>query len=325
MPADNEKSYCIAFLCDEGYLFPTLVCAKQARAQAPADTDIVILLDAPALDEERRARLEAISGASLRLIPAWLPRIIDERVPEGFFQTHVSKAALFRMFVAQLLDKRYDQIIYLDGDIQIRQPLAPLFDIAPPEGLVAGVPDWLALHSVDGMPHVEQSRAYLSGLGLGPSQWGSYINTGMMMASPDTWNSIGPQALDFLVANPGACRLHDQSALNSVCRDRISPISVRWNYLRQYMALPAYRAIDPAVVHFVGRLKPWDGVYPPWGRAEFAPYVEMARALKGDGVVWRRQPLIRRLAYHLRPLFKKDEYADPAYRAKIDRALRDHA
>jgi hypothetical protein len=91
------------------------------------------------------------------------------------------------------------------------------------------------------------------------------------------------------------------------------------------MSLPAYAAIDPAIVHFVGKLKPWDGVYAPWGRAEFEPYVEMAKALHGADVAWRRQPPLRRFAYHFKPLVRRDDYADIAYRDAVDRSVRQHS
>jgi len=83
------------------------------------------------------------------------------------------------------------------------------------------------------------------------------------------------------------------------------------------MPLPAYEAIDPAVLHFVGRLKPWDGAYHPWTQAEFQPYVDMALALETAGVKWRRQSTLRRLAYRLKPYLQQDDYADPNYRRAI--------
>jgi lipopolysaccharide biosynthesis glycosyltransferase len=323
-PSINSRRQCIALLCDEGYLFPSLVCAKQAREHAPASADVVVFLESDRLTPERKGIFETVTGASIRVIPAWLTDLLDRSVPKDFFRTHVNRAALFRLFVARLLGDRYERIIYMDGDIQVRRPLAELLTTPLPEGTVGVVPDWVALHSVDGMPHAAANRAYMAGLDFSPQHWGSYFNSGVMMASSDTWNDIGPKALEFLVARPGSCRLHDQSAFNHVCRGRTTNLSLRWNFLRHFMSLPSYAAIDPAVVHFVGKLKPWDGVYAPWGRAEFEPYVEMAKALHGADVAWRRQPLLRRIGYHIKPLTRRDDYADIPYRNAIDSSVRAH-
>jgi lipopolysaccharide biosynthesis glycosyltransferase len=326
MPLSSEsKRQCIVLLCDEGYLFPSLVCAKQAREHAPTSADVVVFLETDRLTPERQKVFETVSGAAVRVIPAWLTELLDRSVPKDFFKTHVNRAALFRMFVARLLEDRYERIVYLDGDIQVRRSLDELLTIPLLEGTVGVVPDWVALHSVDGMPHAAANRTYMAGLDFSPEQWGSYFNSGVMVASPETWNDIGPKALAFLVARPDSCRLHDQSAFNHVCRGRTTNLSLRWNFLRHFMALPAYSAIDPAIVHFVGKLKPWDGVFAPWGRVEFEPYVAMASALRGTDVAWRRQSRLRRVAYRIKPIVRRDDYADVAYRNAIDNSILKHS
>lgn len=315
------------FLCDGGYLFPTLVAAAQARAQTPADVEIRIFLDGVDLDEACIATIAKLSGARAEPIPGKVIDQIEHSVPPGFFQTHVNRSALFRLFIADLVSPAFDQILYVDGDIQVRHSLAPLLATDLPEGKVGAVPDWKALHCRQGMPWSEATRSYLSGLGLGADDWHLYFNSGVMLASRQTWRAIGSPALEFLAEHPDKCLFHDQSALNHVCRGRVEPISNRWNFLRQYMALPAYREIDPAILHFVGGIKPWDGVFAPWGSAEFRPYVAMARSAVAAGLAleWRRKPLLQRLARQLKPYFRPYEYADPLYRQTVDRLVREAA
>lgn len=320
--AAGMQRACVAFLCDLGYLFPTLVCAKQARANAPVDTDVIIFLDSPAVTDEWRAAVEAASGVSIRKIPAEITARLDTSVPEGFFQTHVNRSALFRFFVGELAGAEYDRILYLDGDIQIRRDIGPLLRTPLGNGGVGAVRDWLALHRRAGLPMPLASSQYLDKLGLSRTEQGDYCNSGVMLATPATWNEVGHAALEFLLAHPERCRFHDQSALNYVCRGRFAHVPIRWNFLRQYMELPAYRALDPAMLHFVGKLKPWDGAYAPWSRREFQPYVEMAQDLVGLGVTWRRKRPMQRVAYHLRPWLRASEYADPTYRSALDKVVR---
>src|SRR5216683_1922721 len=94
----DSKRQCIVLLCDEGYLFPSLVCAKQARAQAPETADVVVFLETDRLTPERQKIFEQATGAAIRVIPSWLTDLLDRSVPKDFFQTHVNRAALFRLF-----------------------------------------------------------------------------------------------------------------------------------------------------------------------------------------------------------------------------------
>jgi lipopolysaccharide biosynthesis glycosyltransferase len=261
------------------------------------------------------------AGVEIHPIPGDVTERLDQAIPRGFFTTHVNRSALFRFFVATLAGDQYEKILYLDGDIQVRESLRELLHLKLPAGRVAVVRDWLALHRRPGMSMPAASGEYLDHLGLSAAEQLGYFNSGVMLASPATWTEIGEAALEFLRAHPDRCRFHDQSALNYVCRERLLHVPLRWNFLRQYMALPAYRAVRPAVVHFVGRLKPWDGTFRPWSRREFQPYADMARTLEGLPVRWPRKPFSERLAYHLRPLAARDEYADRQYRNAVNRLV----
>lgn len=318
----NRTALC--FLCDEGYLFPTLVAAKQAVRNLPSQTEVIIFLQSGSVAEWRKQILEAGTGATIRLMPSWIDELIDRSVPDDFFKTHVNKSALYRLFLGDLLSDEFDRIIYCDGDIQIRKSLAELTTFDLPQGMVGAVPDWVAHHSTPDMPYFADNETYLAGLSFEPGKLTHYFNSGIMVASPETWKAIGAQALQFLVANPGACRLHDQSALNHVCRDRTIFLPIRFNFLRQYMELAAFSAVDPAVVHFVGKIKPWDGPFAPWGRCGFQPYVDLYAALQPAHLLWRRKPLHKRLLTYLKSVVKPSEYADCNYRALIDQRVRDY-
>jgi lipopolysaccharide biosynthesis glycosyltransferase len=316
------SSACIAFLCDTDYLFATLVCARQARNQSPEGVDIVIFVDGPELPAPAAAKIQSVTGARLAPVPASLIDKIDAAVPPGFFgASHVNRASLFRLFLPDLLDKPYARVMYLDGDMQIRRPLAPLLNAPLAPGQVAATPDWIAYHSREGLPGSDGHRAYLEALGLSEDQYQRYFNAGMVLASAQTWREVGADAFAFLRDHADRCARHDQSALNFVCRNRLSLVSPRWNYLRSYMSLPAYQALDPAIVHFVGRPKPWDGVFAPWTQAEFEPYQRLAADLADLDLAWVRQPLWKRIGYWAQRLGGERDFADDAHRQTINASL----
>jgi lipopolysaccharide biosynthesis glycosyltransferase len=312
-------SACIVFLCDTGYLFASLLCARQARAYAPAGTDIAIFVDGLTLSDDAIRAIQSLTGVRLLPVPDSLIAKIEAGIPADLFRnTHINRSSLFRLFVTDLLDKPYDRILYLDGDMQVRRPLAPLLFAPLPAGAIAATPDWLAFHSAPGLPGAQDYRDYLAALGLAESQYARYFNAGMILGGSRAWAEIGPAAFALLRDQPERWRHHDKSALNHVCRDRLISVSPRWNFLRQYLALPACAALDPAIVHFVGRPKPWDGVFPPWTEAEFAPYPQLAAELESLGVSWTRQPLWRRVAYRAKRLAGAADFIDDAHRAAID-------
>src|ERR1700757_1034868 len=94
-PPPRRKS-CVVFLCDGGYLFPTLVAAAQARTHTPADVEIRIFPDGVDLDEARIAAIAKLCGARAEPVPGKVIDQIERSVPPGFFRTHVNRSALFR-------------------------------------------------------------------------------------------------------------------------------------------------------------------------------------------------------------------------------------
>jgi lipopolysaccharide biosynthesis glycosyltransferase len=314
-------STCISFLCDQTYLFPTLVAAKQASAHAAGLADIVIVLSGSSLSADQLALYEKVSGAKIQSLPTHLNALIDNSIPPDFFKTHVNRAALYRLFIGDVVGEPYDTIMYMDGDLLIRGCLADVLKLQLQPGEVGAVPDWVAHHSTPDTRFFEGNRAYLTKLQMEPQFWGSYFNSGVMIASRSTWRDIGQAAFQFLIKNPSACRLHDQSALNYACQGRVRPLPIRYNFIRQYMYHPAYKQVDPAVLHFVGKLKPWHGVFKPWGQAEYQPYVDLYSQLPAGALVWRKKPLLQTLAYKLKTAFASGDYTDKAYRDLIGQII----
>ena len=316
-----RSSTCLSFLCDQKYLFPTLVAAKQASAQTAGLADIVIVLSSSNLSADQLSLYETVSGAKILPLPAHLNELIDKNIPPDFFKTHVNRAALYRLFIGDVVGGPYDTILYMDGDLNIRGSLADLIKAPLPPGQVGAVPDWVAHHSTPDMPFAEENQAYLTKLQMAPEFWGSYFNSGVMIASRSTWRDIGQAAFQFLIKNPSACRLHDQSALNHASQGRVRILPIRYNYLRQYMDHPVYRQINPAVLHFVGKLKPWQGVFKPWGRAEYQPYVDLYAKLPAGALVWPKKPLLQTLAYKVKTTLAPSDFKDKAYSDRLGQVL----
>jgi lipopolysaccharide biosynthesis glycosyltransferase len=300
--AEPGQRVAIVFSCDLGYLFPSLVVGKQAVDNAPLGVDVRLILDADSLPDSTVERIFQETGVRVSLAgPAVRAQIASVRPHNSVVAgSYLSRSALLRLFLPEFLGDAYDRILYLDGDMQVLKPLAPLFAIPAPAGHFLVVKDWVALHASPDMPGHERERAHLTSLGLPEKHWGGYFNSGMMLGDLAAWRSVAAPALAFYQRYPERCLYFDQCALNAVAYDRIKHVSARWNFLRSHMTLPDYRALDPAIIHFASRPKPWDGGIAPWGPAMFQPYAAMAKRLEGLGLPWRRQPWYRMIGYDLR-------------------------
>jgi lipopolysaccharide biosynthesis glycosyltransferase len=317
---------CVVLITDFNYLLYTLVAATQARKFAPAHVDVKIFLDAGPDKAEAAARAAALTGIPIALAPQ---RLVDEiaDLPEHqsiVKQTHLSRSALLRLKLGDLVGDDYDRVLYLDGDVQIRGDLSELFAIAVPAGRFLAVRDWKAHQTMDGMREVSEERRKLSALGLPQEKWSRYFNTGVMLADVSTWRQIGPLALAYYRSHPENCQTYDQCALNAVASDRVLLISPRWNFLRMLMPLPVFREINPAIVHFAAPPKPWVGPLPPWGREFFQPYVDMQERLKDLNLPWHRSTWWGKLKWSIKARLDL-EFAEAGYRENMQTLVRQHA
>lgn len=313
---------CIALTCDLKFLFPSLVCARQALANAPPGVDVVIHLDSNALSLDQIRQIKAVTGVQILPVSADGVDMLNAAVPSGRFEgSRFSRATMLRLILGHLIDPKYRRVIYLDGDMQVQNSLAPLVSAPLPTGHIMAVRDWNALHVLPGMPGFEHERAALLALGLPEATLTRYFNTGMIVGDLAAWRDVGRDALAFFTSRPEVCRYHDQDALNAVAHDRVELISARWNFLRFYLVLPVYRELDPAIVHYCYRPKPWDGPIQPWGLKGFQPYLQLAADLADVGLPWVRRPPLEMVAHGVRAITRRP-FANKAYRARLQDLIR---
>ncbi|MDB5540241.1 MAG: hypothetical protein JWQ89_1968 [Devosia sp.] len=254
----------VAYVTDSGYLLPSLISACQlADADRMRTADIAIFT--VSVPEEVVSRLQsALSRYRFQFIP------MDEKAftPSSatyFREGHVPKASLGRLVLSQYVPAQYDHIVYIDGDTQVCGDVSALLNYDVPEGMVAAVSEAFFLEKPS-----PQRAAYLSGLGLDDPE--RYFNSGVLAFRKSTWESVGPEALEYFFRNPTLCQFHDQSALNAVCRDRRVRLDPAYNFHSSFAELGVGRAHPPRIVHFTGSEKPWNYQVWPWSGRLAKPY-----------------------------------------------------
>jgi lipopolysaccharide biosynthesis glycosyltransferase len=254
------KSKLVAFVTDRGFLVPSLVAAMQLVDFGHLrQADIVIYtidLDDRVLSSlrakyENRIRFEALAAQTF--MP---PKSVN------FFSNHVPKAALARLALHEVIDKRYEDVIYLDGDIQVLRPITRLLDYSVPDGkILAGRGSaWLDKY----LPGAKATPyGYLESLGgVAPED---YFNSGVLAFRRSTWEVEAPRALAFFMEHSGICIRHDQSALNAVFLGRVMHFAPAYNFHGAYSRLFLQNVYAPAMIHFTGPDKPWKSRAMPWG------------------------------------------------------------
>lgn len=246
---------CIVYITDKNYIFPTLLSAIQAREHCRKETDVLVLLTEKISD---LAELSSVmAGYTIQLLDYYeLFNDSLKKLDSSGFQKKISKTAMCRLLLDQVLPEQYSQIIYIDGDTQVWNSLEALEAYEVPEGRFLAAPDYINLkHYLEGDPLAR------------------YFNSGVLKFNRKGW--IGQAAYDLYIEKH-ALKYHDQEVLNMVGENALIYISNQWNYPKQFLSILPDE-IKPSIVHFMAHPKPWHGVYYPWGRREYEFYTK-ARA-----------------------------------------------
>ncbi|HEY3695991.1 glycosyltransferase family 8 protein [Phenylobacterium sp.] len=250
---------CVCYVIDEGYLFPTLVSALQARAHVPpAVADVVIAcIGEPTAHSEAVAAVAAARG--VHFIRASHADIDGLHVMFG------------RFFLSEILPAHYRRVVYIDGDTQVRGALEPLFRADVPAGGFLACRDPAILFAQHDLAHRRRLAAYRQQIGLtGAAE--DYFNSGVLVIDRAGWGAIAETCLGVYRERGEAFRFPDQDALNLGARDACTLISNRWNFPGFLIGSRAEAVALPRIYHFMSNPRPWNVAAQPWGEAWGAPY-----------------------------------------------------
>lgn len=255
---------CACFLTDLGYLFPSLLCAIQARKFLDRETaDVVIILFGTT--PETTALFSRICEQNqIILICA------DQEILEGY-------STLFaRLFLSQILPEKYQRVLYLDGDIQIGDSLNELIRTELPANCdFAAAADPMAIELYESKSDHPKIQSYFESIGVKSTPDRPYFNSGTLLIDRPQWAAIGRDSIDYITKSPATCLFYDQSALNFVGHTRFAPMSFRWNFPIFFRNCGVESAITPRIFHFMSKPKPWNGVFLPWNRSFVEPYAKL--------------------------------------------------
>ncbi|WP_136254448.1 glycosyltransferase family 8 protein [Onishia niordana] len=164
-------------------------------------------------------------------------------------------AALLRLYMQDYLPPDCKRVIYLDCDVLVMEDLAILWGEALGDNIIAAGMDLCGAS-------ISRRRKNSE----------SYFNSGVLLVDLVAWRDerVSEKSVEYLKAFNDS-QYPDQDALNHVLEGRWKRLAVKWNFQptayaameKRYSHLDGYfeemeaAVISPAIVHFIGRVKPW--------------------------------------------------------------------
>ncbi len=240
-PARHRKA--IFFCCDQNYLvFATHAAAQIAALHPDRDFDICICYG------ERPVTIpKSLEFLNIRLCHVQTGDLFQGlRLDPG-----KSHDVYLRLALPQAFSADYDRILYLDSDIFVQGGnFSALMDVDIAPHPIAAVRDNTQWRTPGRRP--KQFKT----LGL-PSA--PYFNAGVILMDVQRYNAQGllQKCLELGKAKAEIMIRHDQNLYNSVLQGDWAEISPMWNWQFTWSSLVFAMQIEPHLVHFIGKTKPW--------------------------------------------------------------------
>lgn len=178
-------------------------------------------------------------------------------VGEGTINPTLTIATYFRLFMADILPKTIQKILYIDCDIIIDGSLDGLWNTPFQDGKCIAALEELAAIGNDGCKRMGYPLSY------------SYFNAGVLLIHLERLRAFFSveKASDFIKKHYADIRYHDQDVLNALLFDKKQFFELQYNVMDTYLIhdteFPAgYQQqreaiLKPTVIHYTGYFKPW--------------------------------------------------------------------
>lgn len=232
------------------------------------DVDIYIMTEG--LTEENKHILqEETESKGGRVHFCHVDSSIIEKLPlsnlEGL--SHISKATYYRLLIADILPTEVGKVLYLDCDIVVNDSLEDFWNIDMADKAIAAVPQVGFGYECERLGYPIEDCYFNAGVTLMNL---SYCRT----------HDVTKEFLAYVEKNHDKLRYNDQDVLNGVLHDRCIHVLPQWNMTsacydndldrrgdkREGKVINDYslekeniksRGMNPCVVHYVSRPKPW--------------------------------------------------------------------
>lgn len=273
----TQRTLEIVITCDEGYLGPLRAMLLSLRANNRAGSIRVWLLHRGI----PQVVLESLAVFCGRIKIELAPRMVDQALfAHARSSERYPQEMYYRMLAPHVIDADIDRALYLDPDILIINPLAPLFDIELGDRVFAAASHTDAVHPATALNNVRLNTNEV------------YFNTGVILMDMRRAKALidTDEIFAFAMEHERKLLFPDQDIFNALYGEHTLPVPDQvWNYdARKYPdniirtggeATLDWVMNNTAILHFCGRDKPWAPKYRGQFAALYKHYATLARRI----------------------------------------------
>ncbi len=243
-------------LADDRYAMPLAVMGRSLLENHRSNRLLSLKVIDGGISSANRERIER-SWAGATIYPArweWVTPVFGE-ISSLPVWGRVPALTYARLFLDSYFEPACDgRVVLLDSDTLVLGDLGELQDSSLDEAIIGACVDPFipTVSSVDGLPGIVRRRL---------PDHAPYFNAGIMVVDLRRWREerVGERALEYIERLHRRLRQYDQDALNAVMAGRWKKLDGSWNTQpRTPNALGIPLPEQPRIVHFSGRLKPWE-------------------------------------------------------------------
>ena len=303
---DRNPPIVIVSAGDRDFAMPMAMSLYSALSTLDPARSVFVYLIADGISASDQARcLAVVENAHHHATVEWVTPDAStfSSLPTSPWNT---RATYLRLLIPALVPKRFERVLYLDGDVIVARDLAPLWSVDMGDHPVLAVENFSeptlgtalpqVLHHIDAPPDTP------------------YFNAGVLLMDMPRWRErmIAERALDFLHAHGDQVLFADQDALNAVLAGDWGQLDPSWNIQLLTLSHYGHHRYDererrerqnallsnPGILHYTGPRKPWHWGYGgPADGAFLRGVVESGWFGSPGGQAWRAGRALSHMAY----------------------------
>lgn len=251
----------IVLASDDNYAQHLAVVAVSILSNTKVAKDVRFFILNDAISDEKKILIkETVDsfGASAEFLDS-----TGNELDGVFLSGHISKAAYFRLLIAELVPENVKKVIYMDVDLLVCDDIEKLWRCDLKGNPVAAVQDF----GIAASSRMLKQKANV--LGMKNSE--HYFNSGVLVIDIAQWRLLNYGKKVLHVATNEQLPHHDQDALNKVFMNNWCLLPLRWNVIppvfylfskvllnKEFRKQALTAKKDPAIIHYAGRYKPWE-------------------------------------------------------------------
>jgi len=240
-----EKKSTICMSIDDNYLWPWMVTVYSAVINCESPFPKIILANVNNLLSAECKTIAINFAGSLKIDLEIVELDIDANLD---FMHHFNVTIYSRILLMDILSEDF---LWLDSDLILMQGWSSIFE-EKGDNLDEGVVIRGVLDS-----GLYRERLLQSGNVAMLKSKGRYVNSGVLLMSPENWKKIGQHSSWLLMAqSPEKYGIdpNDQDILNYLCAGKNSILAAKYNYI---VGNELSVSEDILIQHFAGPPKPW--------------------------------------------------------------------